>query len=57
MKREQGEQIKSLDEMMNQELIMFHGKVYHRGWFSGWQLGWTIIRIKFGEIFKLKEVY
>lgn len=33
-----GPHITSIDEVAEQELIFFHGKVYHRGWFWSWQL-------------------
>ena len=36
-----GEPIKSLDELMAQELICFNNKIYHRGWFGGWQTFWA----------------
>lgn len=31
-----GPHITSIDEVAKQELIFFHGKVYHRGWFLSW---------------------
>lgn len=45
-----GEKILSLDEVARQEHIYFHGKIYHRGWFKSWQIGWVAARIRFGEL-------
>lgn len=33
-----GPHITSIDELAEQELIFFHGKVYHKGWFWSWPL-------------------
>lgn len=33
-----GEQIISIDELMNQEFIYLYHKIYHKGWFQSWQL-------------------
>lgn len=37
-KYRQGDRITSLDDMMKQELVYFHGKIYHKGWFQNWSL-------------------
>ena len=28
--------IMTIDDMMKQDFIIVHNKVYHRGWFMGW---------------------
>lgn len=48
-----GEPIKSLDELMAQELICFNNKIYHRGWFGGWQLLFANRIIVAGRVFKV----
>ena len=29
-------QIKTIDDMMKEDFIIVHNKVYHRGWFTSW---------------------
>lgn len=47
-----GEPIRTVEELLEQELIYFNGKVVHRGWFLSWQLGFTTAQIKGGMLFK-----
>lgn len=35
---ERGEKIDSLDELIDQDFIIFKDKVYHSGWIISWQL-------------------
>jgi len=51
-KYEKGERITSLDVMMEQEFVYWCGKVYHQGWFHGWQIGWVKARMQYGGIYK-----
>ena len=33
-----GRRITSLDDLYQQDFIMWHGKVYHKGWTHAWQI-------------------
>lgn len=50
------QKITSLDELMQQQTIIFipSNKVYHIGWFSGWQLHLAIRWIKNGYLYTVK---
>lgn len=47
---EKGEQIRSLDVLMEQEFIFCKHKVYHRGWFIGWTVNLANAYVKNGHI-------
>lgn len=47
-----GRQIMSLDELMTKDFVIFHDKVYHKGWFQGWQLYFATSQIKMNMIFE-----
>lgn len=47
-----GRQIMSLDELMTKDFVIFHDKVYHKGWFQSWQLYFAISQIKMNMIFE-----
>lgn len=56
-KYKQGERITSLDELYKQEFIWHRGKVYHKGWFRGWQFQYILDQMFYCEsIFKVKEI-
>lgn len=55
-KYEQGDLIRSLDELMNQEFVMMNGKVYHTGWFGSWHIRNCKDYIHQKRLFKV-EVY
>lgn len=51
-----GEKIASIDELVKQEFVLFKAwdgemKVYHAGWFRGWQLQYVDNLIKKGWLF------
>ncbi|MPN37606.1 hypothetical protein SDC9_185126 [bioreactor metagenome] len=45
-------QIKNLDYLMQQEFIYHYNKILHKGWFSSWQLKFTVTQLKRGCIRK-----
>lgn len=47
-----GDKITSFDELMSQEFIYYNGKIYHFGWFGGWQARWIKIRLDRGCFYK-----
>lgn len=51
-----GDEIKSIDEMMQQEFIYLLGKVYHIGWFSSWPLRNANYHIHRGQIRKAVKI-
>lgn len=51
-KYKKGEQITSIDELMEQEFIYCHHKVTHKGWFGSWQLRFAKQMIERGILFK-----
>lgn len=53
-KYEKLELVTSLDELMEQEFIYCHGKVYHRGWFGSWQVRFALLELKRERIYKVK---
>ena len=60
-KYKQGEQIKSLDVLAEQEFIyVVYGKdcykVYHKGWFSSWQFRNVDNLIGCGRVFKAEKI-
>ena len=46
-----GEEIKSLDEWLEQEFVFFNDKVTHRGWFLSWQLKFALDMLGAGRIY------
>ena len=48
-----GEPIRSLDELMAQELICYENKIYHRGWFGSWQTFWAKRMLDSERVFKV----
>ena len=52
-KYKQGEVIHSFDELMEQKMIYFYGKIYNYGWFQAWQIGWIKRWLEKGMIFKV----
>lgn len=53
---EKGERILSLDKLMEEDLIFWRNKIYHKGWFQNWQLGWIDYQLKRGWIYKVEKV-
>lgn len=47
-KYQRGDQITSLDALVQQEFVMVHGKVYHRGWVCSWQINLALIYLQHG---------
>lgn len=47
-KYQQGERITSLDVMTDQEHLMVHGKVYHRGWVRAWPINLALNYLQYG---------
>lgn len=37
-KYEEGELIQDMNELLQQEFIYMHNKIYHKGWFCSWQI-------------------
>lgn len=52
----QGQAITSLDEMMEQEFVMYHKKVYHKGWVGSWSLHYATLIIKRGDVFQAVKI-
>jgi len=52
---EKGEQIRSLDVLMEQEFILCHGKVLHSGWFTSWPLRLARTYLNYGSLFKAEK--
>ncbi len=59
-----GRRIKSLDELMRQPFVIHQppnapgfAKVYHRGWFSSWQLHMAKCWIDAGSLYMVKVAY
>ena len=48
--------IVDLNDLWTQEFIVWHGKVYHKGWFYGWQLRMCKIAIDAGMIRKAVSI-
>lgn len=55
-KYRKGEPIKSLDEFLKQEFVMFHNKVYHSGWFRSWQINCVDAWIRQGWLFNADKI-
>lgn len=55
-KYKRGERIWTICEFLNQELVWWNGKVYHRGFLWSWQLSWIVTRLNDGQFFKVEEL-
>ena len=51
-KYKKGDAIKSVEELMQQDFVIFQGKVYCKGWFTGWRIGNVYWWIQYQEIYK-----
>ena len=47
-----GDRITSIDEMVHQEFVYIHDKIYHAGWFMSFQLSLAKRMIKVGCVFR-----
>lgn len=47
-----GDRITSIDEMVQQEFVYIHDKIYHAGWFMSFQLSWARRMIEVGSVFR-----
>ena len=47
---EEGEVLRSLDEIAEQEFIFCRGKLYNKGWFMCWQLYHLLLNADAGHI-------
>lgn len=56
-----GERIATLGELAEQEYVMWRygmsekTKVFHKGWFSSWQLAYAVGQINGGNLFKCQK--
>ena len=55
-KYRQGKQITSLDELVKQDFVYMNGKITHRGWVQGWQVGYVMRCIKNGWLYYAVKV-
>ena len=55
-KYRKGEPIKSLEEMLEQEFVMFNDKVYHKAWMKQWHIGLAEEWIKMGMLYKVAPI-
>lgn len=53
---EQLEPIQTLDELVAQEFVIMHQKVYHQGWVRSWQLNWILERIRQGQLYTCRKI-
>lgn len=51
-KYKKGEQIETLNELMDQELIYMGKQILSRGWFGNWQMHLACQYIKRGYLYK-----
>lgn len=51
-----GEQIRSLDVLMEKEFIICRNKVYHRGWFISWTVNLANAYVKTGQLFEATKI-
>ena len=47
-----GRRIVDLDDLWNQEFVVWHGKVYHKAWVYSWPLRMCKIMIDAGSVRK-----
>lgn len=55
-----GERIATLGELAEQEYVMWcsgmkNTKVFHKGWFSSWQIAFAVRQINGGYLFKCQK--
>ncbi len=50
-KWKRGNQISCFDELVNQRFVFWHEKVYHKGWFMWWQMGFVKYQIECGNLY------
>jgi len=48
----QGTQITTIEELMKQDFIMVHNKVYHKGWFRSWTFNYVLSQLERGQIYE-----
>lgn len=51
-----GDRIKSLQEMMNQDVIFARGKPVNKGFFQNWSLHYAEQQIRFGLVFEAIKI-
>jgi hypothetical protein len=51
-----GNQITCIEEVVNQEFIIWHEKVYHRGWFMRWQTSWLVRQLYLGRLYQANKI-
>ena len=54
-KYKKGKQIRTIEELEQQEFIYWQGKVYHYGFWGSWQYRWVIDRLKCGQFFTVER--
>ena len=54
-KYRKGEQVRSVNELLDQEFVYWHDKIYARGWFLSWPLRMAYKAVKQGEIYKAER--
>lgn len=54
-KYRKGEQVRSVNELLDQEFVYWHDKIYARGWFLSWPLRMAWKAVKQGEIYKAER--
>lgn len=50
-KYRKGEPVRSMDELVEQEFVYWHDKIYARGWFMAWQMQMALKIIERGEVY------
>ena len=57
---EKGDRITSVDELLEQDMVIFScggfKKVYSKGWFISWQLNYVSRLLEYGNLYKIKIV-
>lgn len=51
-KYRRGDLVRSVNELLDQEFVYWHDKIYSQGWFMSWQLKMAYNAVKRGEIYK-----
>lgn len=51
-KYRKGDPVNSVNELLDQEFVYWHDKIYARGWFLSWPLRMAYEAVKRGEIYK-----
>ncbi len=55
-KYQQGERIKTIDELIDCEFIYLHHKVYHYGWYASWPLRLVVYYVRSGMLYKAERI-